>query len=132
MVTRLAKRLRSQRGISLVEIIVAALILAIVAVALVEFYHWGRARIMEVGLRRSALAAAEGKMEELRSLYFTHGDMANGDHGPENVQVAENVTGSLNWSVTTYTDFKEIDVTVSWSWEHIDSDHVTLTGLFYR
>jgi type II secretory pathway pseudopilin PulG len=138
-----AKRLRSQRGISLVEIIVAAVIFAIVAVALVEFYHWGRARIMEVGLRRSALAVAEGKMEELRSLYFTHAQLADGSHGPENVQVAENLTGSLTWSATTYDDdangytgseqdYKEVIVTVAWSWEHIDSDNVTLTGLFYQ
>ena len=123
--------------------LVAAVVFAIIVVALVEFYHWGRARIMEVGLRRSALAVAEGKMEQLRSLYFTHAEMADGGHGPDAVQVAENLTGSLIWAVTTlddpangYTgsqeDYKDISITVAWSWEHINVDQVTLTGLFYH
>lgn len=135
--------LRSQRGLSLVEILVATVVFAIVAVALVEFYHWGRARIMEVGLRRSALAVAQGKMEELRTLYFTDADLADGAHGPQTIQLNEHLTGTQSWTVTTlddpadgYTgseeDYKEITVTVAWSWEHITSDQVTLAGLFYH
>jgi hypothetical protein len=122
---------------------VAAAVFAIIVVALVEFYYWGRARIMEVGLRRSALAQAQGKMEELRVLYFVDADLADGAHGPETVQIAENLTGTQTWNVTTmddpangYTgteeDYKTVVITVTWSWEHIDSDEVTLTGLFYR
>jgi prepilin-type N-terminal cleavage/methylation domain-containing protein len=136
-------RLRSQRGLSLVEILVATVVFAIVAIALVEFYHWGRARIMEVGLRRSALAVAQGKMEELRALYFMDADLADGSHGPETVQLNEHLTGTQSWTVTTlddpgngYTgseeDYKDVTITVAWNWEHINSDQVTLTGLFYR
>jgi prepilin-type N-terminal cleavage/methylation domain-containing protein len=137
------RKLCSQRGLTLIELLVAAVVFAIVVVALVEFYYWGRARIMEVGLRRSALAQAQGKMEELRVLSFIDADLADGTHGPQTVQIAENLTGTQTWSVTTsddptngYTgseeDYKAVVITVTWSWEHINSDEVTLTGLFYR
>jgi Tfp pilus assembly protein PilV len=135
-------KLRSQRGISLVEILVAAFLFAIVVVALVEFYHWGRAQIVEVGLRRSGLALAQAKMEELRAASFTSTDLDIGNHSPEAIQVAESVTGSRSWTVTwkddpangysgSDQDYKEVVVTAAWSWEHIDSDQVTLTGFFY-
>ena len=136
------KRLRSQRGMSLVEILVAAFVFAIVVVALVEFYYWGRARIMEVGLRRSGLAQAQEKMEELRTATFYGSDLTIGTHGPETVQVGENLSASRSWAVSwkddvangysgAEEDCKEVVVTVAWSWQHIDSDQASLTGLFY-
>ena len=141
--TSINRKLHSKRGLTLIELLVATAVFAIIVLALVEFYYWGRARIMEVGLRRSALAQAQGKMEELRVLSFIEADLADGAHGPETVQIAKNLSGAQSWSVTTmddpangYTgteeDYKTVVITVTWSWEHIASDEVNLTGLFYR
>jgi prepilin-type N-terminal cleavage/methylation domain-containing protein len=134
--------LTSQRGVSLVEILVAAIIFAIVSLAVVEFFYLGRAYIREMGLRRSSLALAQQKIEQLRATSFTATDLTAGNHGPETVSMAKNLTGSRAWSVVWkddvangYTgseqDYKEVTVRVAWSWEHVNADTVSLTGWFY-
>lgn len=136
------KRLRSQRGISLVEILVAAMVFAIVVVAMVDFFHWGRGHIMEVGVRRNGLALAEQKLEELRTVNFIDAPLSVGNHGPESVQLSENLMGNRTWSVAWKDDpanglsafdqdCKEVLVKVAWSWELSHADTVFLKGRFY-
>jgi Tfp pilus assembly protein PilV len=140
--TRRIRILASQQGISLVEILVAAMIFAIVSLAVVEFFYLGRAYIREMGLRRTALALAQQKLEQLRAVAFEATDLAVGNHGPEGVSMADNLTGSRAWSVVwqddvangysgSDQDYKEVTVGVVWSWEHVSGDTVSLTGWFY-
>jgi len=134
--------LASQRGVSLVEIMVAAVVFAIVCLAVVEFFHLGRAYIHEMGLRRTALALAQQKMEQLRGTAFGAADLAIGSHGTETVPLAENLSGSRAWSVVwkddvangysgSEQDYKEVTINVVWSWAHVSGDTVSLTGWFY-
>jgi type II secretory pathway pseudopilin PulG len=139
---RFRLKLTSRRGISLVEVLVSAMIFAIVSLAVVEFFYLGRAYIREMGLRRTALALAQQKLEELRAESFQAAGLTVGSHGPETVTVAENLSGGRTWSVTwqddtangysgSDQDCKEVNVKVVWSWEHVSGDTVSLTGWFY-
>lgn len=136
------KRLRSQRGVSLVEVMVSAVIFAIVAVALVEFFSLGRAYIKEGGLRRNGLALVQQKIEELRALSLSDAALVVGNHGPEGVQLSEGLVGSRHWSVTwqddpangisaSDQDYKAVMVRVTWLWEQAHEDTVSLGGRFY-
>jgi len=135
-------RARSQRGMTLVEIMVSAVIFAIVVVAAVEFFYLGRGFIREMGLRRTALALSQEKIEELRGLDFSDANLDVGDHGPEAVQLSDGLGGSRAWSVAWrddpangYTgseqDCKQVRASVAWSWEHVIQDTITLTAQFY-
>jgi prepilin-type N-terminal cleavage/methylation domain-containing protein len=138
----LKRKMLSQRGISLVEVMVAAVIFAIVSLAVVEFFYLGRAYIREMGLRRTALALAQQKLEQLRGTAFEAADLSIGGHGPETVAMGENLSGARTWSVSwqddaangysgTDQDYKEVTVRVVWSWEHVSGDTVSLDGWFY-
>jgi len=139
---RLRRKTASQRGVSLVEILVAAMIFAIVSLAVVEFFYLGRAYIREMGLRRTALALAQQKLEQLRATSFGSADLTIGGHGPETVAMAENLNGDRSWSVIwkddtangysgSEQDCKKVTVKVAWSWEHVTGDTVFLNGSFY-
>jgi len=131
--------LRTQRGVSLIEIMIAAMVFMIVAVAIIMFLHWGRGHIVRMGMRRNALALAEQKLEELRALWIDHADMTEGDHGPEAVQITKHHTGTRTWSVAWQSDtapsggpdYKEVIVGLAWSWEGTKHDSVGLVGRFY-
>jgi len=139
---KLRFKLSSRRGVSLVEVMVAAVIFAIVSLAVVEFFYLGRAYIREMGLRRTALALAQQKLEQLRATAFEAADLTVGSHGPETVAMGENLSGARAWSVIwrddtangysgTDQDYKEVTVKVAWSWEHVSGDTVSLNGWFY-
>jgi hypothetical protein len=119
------------------EIMIAAVVFAIVAVAIVSFLHWGRGHIVRMGMRRNALALTEEKLEELRGMWIDHADLADGGHGPEAVQISKHHAGSRTWSVTWQTDpvsgpdYKEVVLGVAWSWEGTKHDSVSLVGRFY-
>lgn len=134
--------LRCQRGVSLIEIMIAVLVFAIVAVAIITFLHWARGHIVRMGLRRNALALAQQKVEELRTAWISDSTLAVGAHGPEPVPVSEHIVGSRTWSVAladdpangfsgTDEDYKEVVVGVAWSWELTKHDSVSLHGRFY-
>jgi prepilin-type N-terminal cleavage/methylation domain-containing protein len=139
---KLKRNISSRRGVSLVEVLVAAVIFAIVSLAVVEFFYLGRAYIREMGLRRTALALTQQKLEQLRGTAFEAADLSIGSHGPETVAMGENLSGARTWSVTwrddtangysgTDQDYKEVTVRVVWSWEHVSGDTVSLDGWFY-
>jgi len=123
----------------LVEIMVAALVFAIVVVGVVEFFYRGRGQILAVGLRRNGLTLTQQKLEELRELSFSDAALTVGDHGPESIQLSENLMGNRSWSVAwgddpatpSDQDYKEVMVSVAWSWESADQDTVFLTQRFY-
>jgi hypothetical protein len=124
------------------EIMVAVIIFAIVVVGILSFLHWGRGHIVRMGMRRNALALAEQKVEALRAADISVEDLQAGGHGPEIVQVTEQITGSRTWSVawrddpangvsSSDQDYKEVIVGVAWSWELNKQDSVSLSGRFY-
>jgi|GEM_PF-1881199 len=139
---KLRPKLSSRRGVSLVEVLVSTMIFAIVSLAVVEFFYLGRAYIHEMSLRRTALARAQEKLEQLRATSFEAADLTIGSHGPETVSMADNLSAGRRWSVTwkddtangysgSDQDYKEVIVKVAWSWEHVSGDTVALHGRFY-
>lgn len=136
------RRLCSQRGVSLVEVMMATGVFVIVVLGLVDLFYLGRAHIVEMGLRRGGLALAQQKLEELRAADFSDGDLTIGDHGPESVWLSENLKGNRTWSVAwnddpangiSYSDqdYKEVVVRVAWTWELTHQDTISLRGRFY-
>jgi prepilin-type N-terminal cleavage/methylation domain-containing protein len=137
---KIKKRLpKSQRGVSLVEIMVAVVVFAIVVLAVMSILHWARGHIVRMGMRRNALVLAQAKIEELRAGFYSDVDLSVGDHGPESVPVTQEIVGSRVWSVTLQDDpgvagtqdYKNVIVGVFWSWEVTNSDSVSLSGRFY-
>jgi Tfp pilus assembly protein PilV len=124
------------------EIMVSVIVFAIVVIAILNLLHYARGHIVRMGMRRNALVLAEEKLEQLRAGWFEDADLADGDHGPEVVQVSEHIAGSRTWSVTwnndpadggsgSDQDYKEVVVGVAWSWEVSKRDSVALSGRFY-
>lgn len=119
--------LRSEKGFTLIESIIA---LAVLAVSLL-----GLAQLMAVALRQNAFARsntmaitlAQEKLEELRTKYNTelesgtaNGDLTSGTHGPNEISLtapAGSTTGDyrfeVGWEVTITGKQKTIQVTVA-------------------
>ena len=119
--------LQNQKGIGLVEIIIAILIFAVgISIALrvlpISNTATSRARNLTV-----ATNLAQEKIEELMSSPFNSADLSAGDHADTQNPLQRHFTRS--WSVTDdvpMSDMKRVAITVSFSSGSNDST-VTLT-----
>ncbi len=56
----------NQRGLTLIELLVAAIVLAIMAVAIAYMYGLGGGKLQNLGLKRQQLTLVNSKLEEIR------------------------------------------------------------------
>ena len=67
--------LRDERGLSLLEVLIAIIILAVALTSISYFFSQARGNIEVCGHMRCGLALAQDKMEELKDLGYSHPDL---------------------------------------------------------
>jgi len=72
--------LRDERGLSLLEVLIAIIILALALTSISYFFSQARGNIEVCGHMRCGLALAQDKMEELKDLGYSHPDLSEGTH----------------------------------------------------
>jgi type II secretory pathway pseudopilin PulG len=119
---------RNERGIGLMEVVVATVIAVIAVVALAYSFGMGRDLVNRFEIARVALAAAQRRMEMLTALPGTATELALGRHpgsGTTPVQVDGRTMVVESWQVDAFddpangtssgsVDLKRVTVTVSW------------------
>jgi type II secretory pathway pseudopilin PulG len=135
-----------ERGIGLMEVIVATVIAVIAIVALAYSFGMGRGLVNQYEVARIALAAAQRRMETLAAAGLSSPDLALGPgfstktYGPMDVVVDGNVACGESWVIERFhdpanttnpesTDLKKVTVTVSWG-RAGPHETVALTRLF--
>jgi hypothetical protein len=130
----------NQRGIGLMEVVVATIIAVIAVVALAYSFGVGRGLVSRFGIARVALAAAQGRMERLSTLPATSDSLQIGQYGTFPVWVDGRAVAQESWKVDSYTDkasghpqgtadLRSVTVTVAWG-SGGPNEKVTLTRLF--
>lgn len=137
--------LPDERGVGLMEVVVATVIAVIAIVALAYSFGMGRGLVNQYEVARIALAAAQRRMEKLAAAGpdSSNLDLASGfstkTYGPLNVVVDGNVACRESWVVEAKDDpadglngdldLKKVTVTVSWG-RGGPNETVALTRLF--
>jgi type II secretory pathway pseudopilin PulG len=133
---------RNQRGIGLMEVVVATVIAVIAIVALAYSFGMGRGLVNQYEVARIALAAAQRRMETLSVLPGTAAELQIGSHpssGTQPVQVDGRTVARESWTVEAYDDpadglhgdidLKRVTTTVAWG-RGSRNETVALTRLF--
>ena len=100
---------RYQKGMTLVEVMVAMIIFVIGMVGGLTYFLYGRGHISQSQHRRGALQLASQKIEELKAT-----DYSSITDDSDNITV-DGTSYSRVWDESTVGDYKEITVTVSWN-----------------
>ncbi len=138
MTPRSPSLLHGERGVGLMEVIVATVIATVAILALAYSFGTGRGLINRFEVARMALAAAQSRMEWLATQPPYGPDLAIGSHGPKNVVVDGRGVAQETWTVTAYDDpvngagqqdMKRVTVTESWG-QGGPNERVQLTRLF--
>ena len=79
--------LRDERGLSLLEVLIAIIILAVALTSISYFFSQARGNIEVTGRMRCGLALAQDKMEELKDLGYSHDDLTVTDGAPHSDRV---------------------------------------------
>jgi type II secretory pathway pseudopilin PulG len=119
--------LRNSKGLSLLETLIAIIILAVTLTSISYFFSAARGNIEVSGHMRSGLVLAQDKMEELKDLAYSHDDLRE-DNNPHSDQVTSmgdaDASGAFyrEWTVTDIddpadsiggdTDYKLVDLKV--------------------
>jgi len=134
---------RGERGVGLMEVVVATVIAIIAVVALAYSFGMGRGLVNQYEVARIALAAAQRRMETLSAGSLTSSDLQLGSHpsgGPSPVQVDGEAVARESWTVEAYddpangtnagsVDLRKVTVSVSWG-QLRPNETLTLTRLF--
>jgi hypothetical protein len=132
-----------ERGVGLMEVVVATVIAVIAVVALAYSFGAGRGLVTRYEIARVALAAAQRRMEMLSALPDTATALQIGRHpgsGTYAVQVDGRTVVVESWRVDAYDDpangthagsidLKKVTATVSWG-QLGPNETITLTRLF--
>jgi type II secretory pathway pseudopilin PulG len=132
--------LRSQRGVGLMEVVVATVIAVIAVMALAYSFSTGRGLVDRFEIARVALAAAQRRMERLSALPAAAPELQLGTPHTDVVQVDGRTVARESWTVDAFddpangtqagsVDLKKVTVTVSWG-QLGPNETVTLTRLF--
>jgi len=78
--------LRDPKGLSLLETLIAIIILALALTSISYFFSQASGNIQTFGHMRCGLVLAQDKMEELKDLAYSHADL-NEDNNPHSDQV---------------------------------------------
>ena len=120
--------LRDQRGLALVEVLTAGVILAIAVIGLAVMFSWGQAFVVAQGDDRVALYLAQQRIESLRASGYTAVEALNSNCGgtPE---ADENLTAGAGnaQSFTRQTDVKLVSDNLTTPECGTDSIRITVT-----
>ncbi len=75
--------LRNPKGLSLLETLIAIIILAVALTSISYFFSTARGNIEVSGHMRSGLVLAQDKMEQLKDLGYSHPDLSVGIHSDQ-------------------------------------------------
>ena len=130
--------LTSERGVTLIEVLISVFILALIAMGTTQFFVFGRTQINVQGHRRAALERAQQRLEELlASSYDSVAAKTEHDFPLDNILCTRTTTvtavddsadglGAADTSGTE--DYRNVTVTVSWT-ERGRTDSVALETL---
>jgi len=135
--TTLSVRRAKERGISLVEVLIALIVLSVGILAVGRLFPTGARSQMQDRLTLGAADYAQEKVEYVRSLSWSHADLADGRH-PSGT--ATESCGNGRWqrfyTVTTMAspldNLKKVEVTVSANGAGITDRNVTTTTYVRR
>ena len=111
----------SENGFTLVEVLVALFIIALIIMGGGMFFFYGRVNIIREAHRRAAVLVASQRLEELKGADYS----GIGSSGPEPVDVdnlsGDSPTGPTMDTVVEFVDdggineaYKKVTVTVNW------------------
>jgi type II secretory pathway pseudopilin PulG len=130
---------RSERGVGLMEVVIATVIAVIAIVALAYSFGMGRGLVNQYEIARIALAAAQRRMETLSSLPANAAELQIGVPHTADVQVDGLTVARESWTVVPYDDpadglngdldLKQVTATVSWG-QAGPTETVILTRFF--
>jgi Tfp pilus assembly protein PilV len=128
--------LSTGKGLTLVEVMIAFLVLLITSLALMQTALVSISANMQNVLRDEAVSVAEMRFAEAKSAPF---DDINQDGNPDSnpLTINKDVTRTLKNVDVTFittmtvsqlsTDIKQVDVTVTWSWKGVSYTHSAST-----
>ena len=112
--------LRNPKGLSLLETLIAIIILALALTSISYFFSTARGNIEASGRMRSGLVLAQDKMEELKDLGYFHDDLSEGIHS-DRVNSSRDAAADgefyRQWAVTAV--FDPADGTGDLDYKHI-------------
>lgn len=136
---------RCERGVGLVEVIIATVVGVIAILALAYTFGMGRGLVDRYEAARVALGAAQRRMDILSTLPPTSADLALDQpgvgHGPYAVQMDGRTVAYETWTVVGFhdptsgtpagaaMDLKKVTVSVAWG-RRDPGETITLTRLF--
>lgn len=114
-----------ERGLGLVEVIVATVIATLAVLALAYSFGTGRALVDRYALARVALAAGQRRLETLATLPVTAPELALDSHHEAEVRVDGRTVAREAWDVKGWddpadgsspgdVDLRQVTVTVRW------------------
>lgn len=103
----LRNMLKGSKGLSLLETLIAIIILAIALTSISYFFSQARGNIQTFGHMRCGLVLAQDKMEQLKDLGYSHPDLSEGTHSDRVNAVGEAAEDGQfyrQWAVTPVPD----------------------------
>lgn len=126
-----------RRGFSVVELMVALVVLGLGILGLANLFPLGGRMQMRDRMRTSAADLAQQKMEQLRLLSWSDANLDVGTHptvSGETLTLQDEGTYQRYWIVTqgtgTFSDMKQVVVRVTWTLQRPDT--FNLTSYFRR
>ena len=103
--------MKKTKGFTLVEVLIAIIVIAIIAVAAFEFFRYCQRFILQAELKLMAVNLAREKMEEL----YWDSDPPEPPAVPEDIMLTTSHSFERNYTIGDSTgNYKIIDVTISW------------------
>ena len=99
--------LRDVKGLSLLEVLIAIIILAIALTSISYFFSTARSNIEASGHMRCGLVLAQDKTEELKDLGYFHADLSEGTHSDRVTSTGDTAADGefyREWTVTDIPD----------------------------
>ena len=123
-----------ERGFTLLEALIAAVILGVGLLAAYRFNSTTIAYSAESNVRAYAIALAEGKLEELRSFQDSDDFDTQVDDGADAAvnYTSSALTRSWEWDEAYGDNPRKIDVTVTWQDKLDDTQTVILSSIIWR
>ena len=127
---------KDSKGLSLLEVLIAIIILALSLASISYFFSTARGNIETTGHMRCGLVLAQDKMEELKDLGYSHPNLSEGTHSDRVNSTGEAAADGQfyrEWTVTDVadpadgpgdTDYKLVELKVYDQW--LNTGNVTL------
>ena len=111
------KKIKENKGFTLVEVLIAVIILAIVSVTAVQGVSMVRKTYASNMIKTEAVAIANREIEIIRAMVFTDIGIKNGDPvgilDPQTTFNSFTVTRSVSWSSGSSNNVKQVKIVVS-------------------